>query len=172
MIRRATAADIDAITASYDELFEHERIHGSNTQWIQGLYPTRETAARGVERGEMYVYYKDGQLAASMILNSHQAAEYYEIPWQYEALDDEVLVIHTLCVPPSMAGKGLGTLMVGFATGYAIAAGKRLIRLDTNAKNLPAQQLYRKLGYRLAGSHHALHEGALDTELVYMEYLL
>lgn len=172
MIRKATASDVDAIVESYSALFEHERIHGSTTQWREGLYPTRATAEGGVGRGEMYVYYLGGKLAASMIVNSHQAAEYYEIPWLYPAADSEVLVIHTLCVPPDMAGRGLGTLMVGFATGLAIGQGKCVMRLDTNAKNIPAQKLYQKLGYRLAGSHHALHEGALDTELVYMEYLL
>ena len=112
MIRKATAADIDAIEASYNELFEHERRNGSLTQWIQGLYPTRATAEGGVERGEMYVYYIGDKLAASMILNSHQPAEYYDIPWVYDASDEEVMVIHTLCVPPSMSGRGLGTLMV------------------------------------------------------------
>lgn len=172
MIRKATAADIDAIVASYEELFAHEREHGCITQWKQGLYPTRATAESGVERGDMYVYYIGDKLAASMIVNSHQAKEYYEIPWLYPADDSEVMVIHTLCVPPSMAARGLGTLMVGFATGLAFGAGKRIIRLDTNVKNLPARKLYEKLGYRLAGTHHALHEGALDTELVYFEYLL
>ena len=127
MIRKATAADIDAIEASYNELFEHERRNGSLTQWIQGLYPTRATAEGGVERGEMYVYYIDDKLAASMILNSHQPAEYYDIPWVYDASDEEVMVIHTLCVPPSMSGRGLGTLMVGFATGFALGAGKRVM---------------------------------------------
>ena len=96
MIRKATAADIDAIEASYNELFEHERRNGSLTQWIQGLYPTRATAEGGVERGEMYVYYIGDKLAASMILNSHQPAEYYDIPWVYDASDEEVMVIHTL----------------------------------------------------------------------------
>lgn len=172
MIRKATSADIDAIEASYNELFRHEREHGSTTQWIQGAYPTRATAEGGVKRGDMYVYYIGDELAASMIVNSHQAAEYCEIPWLYPAGDDEVMVIHTLCVPPSMAGRGLGTLMVAFATGLALGAGKRIMRLDTNVKNIPTQRLYQKLGYRLAGSHHALHEGALDTELVYLEYLL
>ena len=44
-----------------------------------------------------------------MILNSHQPAEYYDIAWVYDASDEEVMVIHTLCVPPSMSGRGLGT---------------------------------------------------------------
>ena len=172
MIRPATAADLDAICAVYAEIFEKERAGERYTQWIEGVYPTRETAERGVGAGTMYVLEEGGRADASMILNSFQPAEYYEMPWLYPAADEDVLVIHTLCVPPSMSGRGLGTLMVGFATGFALGAGKRVMRLDTNIQNLPAQRLYQKLGYRLAGSHHSLHEGVLDTTLVYLEYLL
>lgn len=172
MIRKAAAADIDAIVASYDELFAHEREHGSFTQWIQGVYPTRETAARGVERGDMYVLYEGEKLLASVILNSYQPPEYAGIPWLYPAPDDEVLVIHTLCVPPSAAGRGIGTRMVDFAAGVAFGSGKRVLRFDTNIKNIPAQNLYIKRGCRIAGSRRCLHEGVLDTELVYLEYRL
>ena len=169
MIRKATASDVDAIVESYSALFEHERIHGSTTQWREGLYPTRATAERAVETGTMFVMEEDGRICASMILNSHQAPEYREIPWLYPAADDEVLVIHTLCVPPSMAGRGLGKRMVDFATGFGLGRGMRVLRLDTNKKNLPAQRLYIKNGCRLSGSRHCLHEGVLDTELVYLE---
>ena len=169
MIRAATTADIDAIEAGYTELLLHEAEHGSNSQWELGVYPTRATAERAVETGTMFVMEEDGLICASMILNSHQAPEYCESPWLYPAADDEVLVIHTLCVPPSMAGRGLGKRMVDFATGFGLGRGMRVLRLDTNKKNLPAQRLYLKNGCRLAGSRHCLHEGVLDTELVYLE---
>ena len=45
----------------------------------------------------------------------------------------------------------------------------RVIQLDTNAQNLAAQRLCLKNGFRLAGSRRCLHEGVLDTELVYLE---
>lgn len=169
MIRVATAADIDAIEASYTELLLHEQEHGSNSQWVLGVYPTRETAVRAVEAGTMYVLEVDGKLGASVILNSYQAPWYYEVPWLYPAEDSEVLVIHTLCVPPSMAGRGLGTRLIDFATGMAYGRGMSVLRLDTNIKNFPAQRLYLKNGCRIAGSGHCLHEGVLDTELVYLE---
>ena len=104
-----------------------------------------------------------------MILNSRQAAEYREMPWLYPAADDEVLVIHTLCVPPSMAGCGLGTRMVDFATGFALGRGMSVLRLDTNLYNLPAQRLYLKNGFRIAGNRHCVHEGVLETDILYLE---
>ena len=169
MIRRAAAADIDAVYGIYSEILKNEREGVCYTQWREGLYPTRETAERAVAAGTMYVLEDGGEILASVILNSHQPVEYYEIPWLYPASDEDVLVIHTLCVAPGAAGRGVATRMVDFATGFALGGGKHVIRLDTNVKNSPARSLYEKHGYRLAGTHHSLHEGVLDTELVYME---
>lgn len=59
--------------------------------------------------------------------------------------------------------------MVDFASGFAFGRGMEVLRLDTNIKNLPAQRLYLKNGCRIAGSRRCLHEGVLDTELVYLE---
>ena len=169
MIRVATCDDIEAIEASYRQLLLHEQEHGTNSQWVLGVYPTRSTAQKAVDEGTMYIFEDGGKFGASMILNSYQPGEYYDIPWLYPAEDSKVLVIHTLCVPPSMAGQGIGTRMVDIATGFALGRGMSVIRLDTNIKNIPAQRLYLKNGFRIAGSCHCLHEGVLDTELVYLE---
>lgn len=169
MIRPASAQDIAAIDAAYTELLLHEREHGTNSHWELGVYPTRATAERAVAAGTMYVLEEEGQLRASMILNSYQAPEYRRVPWLYPAEDGEVLVIHTLCVPPSQARRGLGARMVAFAADYARRNSKCVIRLDTNAENRPAQALYLNNGFRLSGRLHCLHEGVLDTELVYLE---
>ena len=169
MIRAATAADIDAIEAGYNELLLYEQEHGSNSHWVLGVYPTRATAERAVEAGTMYVLDEGGRICASMILNSRQAAEYREMPWLYPAADDEVLVIHTLCVPPSMAGRGLGTRMVDFATGFGLGRGMSVLRLDTNLYNLPAQRLYLKHGCRIAGNRHCVHDGVRETDILYLE---
>ena len=117
MIRRAGAADVDAIEASYTELLLYEQEHGTNSQWVLGVYPTRATAERAVAAGTMYILEEGGRLCASMILNSYQAPEYREVQWLYPEEDECVLVIHTLCVPPSAAGKGFGTRMVDFCNG-------------------------------------------------------
>ena len=91
---------------------------------------------------------EDGQICASMILNRHQAEAYAEMDWQYPAPPEQVLVIHTLTMPPEMSGKGYGTRMVRFAMEEARRMGCKVIRLDTYVGNLPAQRLYGKLGFR------------------------
>ena len=168
MIRLAAAADLDAVCAIYREILAREKTGMRYTQWIEGLYPTRETAERGLREGTLYVLEEGGAVAASVILNGRQPAEYREIPWLYPAGEGGVLVIHTLCVSPDWAGRGLATRLADFAAGVALGSGRRVIRLDTNVKNTPAQRLYLGQGYRLAGRHHALHEGVLDTELLYL----
>ena len=50
MIRAATAADIDAIEAGYNELLLYEQEHGSNSHWVLGVYPTRATVAKSTMR--------------------------------------------------------------------------------------------------------------------------
>lgn len=172
MIRPAKTADIAAICAIYSEIFAKERAGENYTQWIEGVYPTAATAEKALAAGTMYVLEEGGEALASVILNSFQPAEYAEIPWLYPAEGKEALVIHTLCVSPRAAGRGLATKLIEFACGFAYGRGAKVIRLDTNAKNDPARRLYLRNGWRLAGSHRALHEGVLDTELVYLERAL
>ena len=95
-----------------------------------------------------------------------------EMDWQYPAPPEQVLVIHTLTMPPEMSGKGYGTRMVRFAMEEARRMGCRVIRLDTYVGNLPAQRLYSKLGFRISGRKLVSHHGLFDSELFYLEYAL
>lgn len=170
MIRLATTKDIDAITATYTELLTYEQAHGSNSNWTLGVYPTRTVPEEKIPRNEMYVLEEDGDICASYVLNSEQASDYKKIAWLYDAPPEKVLVIHTLCVPPSKAGKGYATQMINFAKKFAAENNYAIIRIDTFAGNDPAKRLYQKNGFRLAGKGLALHMGLIEEELVYLEY--
>lgn len=152
MIRRATAQDIDSVEKSYTELFLHEQEHGAYTVWKPDVYPTRKTAENSLAEKNLYVMEQDGEICASIILNRIQPEEYENIPWKYPAKQDEVLVIHLLCVRPSKAGNGIGKAMVKFAIEEASRLNCRCIRLDTGAQNMPAIALYSKMGFELAGT--------------------
>ena len=80
-----------------------------------------------------------------------------------------MLVIHTLTMAPEMSGRGYGTRMVRFAMEEARRRGCTVMRLDTYVGNLPAQRLYAKLGFRIAGRKLVSHHGLFDSELFYME---
>ena len=169
MIRLATPQDIDAVEDSYLRLLAHEAATHSYTNWKPGIYPVRQDALGALAAGTLYVLEEEGQICASMILNQHQAEAYAEMPWQYPAEPEQVLVIHTLTMAPEMSGKGYGSQMVRFAKEEARRRGCIVIRLDTYVGNLPAQRLYAKHGFRIAERKLVSHHGLFDSELFYLE---
>lgn len=172
MIRKATENDIDAVAAGYEELFDYEDRHGSTTNWVRGVYPTRKTAQKGVAAGTLYVSEENGEIAAHMILNDDRPPHYDTVAWKHPAEKEKIRVIHTLCVPPSHAGSGQATKMVKFAVEKAKSEGCTALQIDTEIGNLPAQALYKKLGFDLVDTKKVLHEGVLERELVFLEYCI
>lgn len=169
MIRQAGIQDIDKIAASYEELLLFEEENGTHSNWKRGVYPVRATAETAVREGALYVLEEKGCVEGSLILNGKQAGEYSAVPWAYEAAAEKVLVGHTLCVPPSAAGKGHGEALMRFAISFGRDYGYKVFRLDTWAHNDRAAALYRKLGFRLAGRGDAFFQGKWKTELIYFE---
>ncbi len=172
MIRKAQMADVAAIAATYTQLLEHEACQGSHSNWRLNIYPTAASAKQAVLAGQMYVMESEGGICASMVLNNHQAEEYAAMPWQYPAAAEQVLVIHTLCIPPSQSGKGLASQMLNFAKAFARDSGCQVIRLDTYAHNEPAKSLYQKHGFRIVGYAPSLLQGLIPEEQVFLEYAL
>lgn len=172
MIREATPLDMDGVEQTYSALLAHEQIHGSSTNWVPGVYPTRATAEAACKAGALYVLEEQGEICASVILNHTQSEDYRKIPWLYPAEDEEALVIHTLCIPPEKAGRGYGKAMVRYAVNLARETGCKVIRLDTWIGNKPAAALYQGLGFRYAGAGEVLFQDRIPETLVFFELLL
>ena len=172
MIRLATPADIDNIAASYEELLIHEEQTTSYSRWKRGVYPSRAVPESKIAAGSMYVLEDNGEFCASVVLNQLQAPEYAAVEWLYPAADHEVLVIHTLCVPPSKSGRGYAKQLLAFARQLALEWGCTVIRMDTHVANTPAQQLYLKHGYRISGRSEVLLNGQILQDLYFLELKL
>lgn len=170
MIRMARPEDIPAVEAGYTELLTHEAAGQSFSNWRLGVYPVRATAEKAFADDALYVLEENGEICASIILNHIQPCEHEKITWQYPAEDHEALTIHTLCVPPSKAGHGYGRAMMEFSLRLAASTGCKVVRLDTYAGNLPAQSLYRKLGFTYTGCAEVTLEGVITESLKYFEY--
>lgn len=166
MIRKATASNIPAVAAAYEELLLHEEACGTHSNWRRGLYPVRATAEGALLEGTLFVLDDKGTIRGSLILNEKEPAEYSAVPWQYTG---NVLVAHTLCIPPSSAGQGFGRTFMTFALEWGKQKGYDAFRLDTWAHNEPAAALYRSLGFRLAGSGEALLQGVIPETLIFFE---
>ncbi len=170
MIRKATQKDIALIAKTYDSLLTYEEKNGSASNWKLGVYPTILVPEEKVPAGEMYVLEEGGEICASMVLNKNQTEEYSQVVWLYPAVDEQVLVIHTLCIPPQKAKNGYGTKMVAFAKDFARQNGCSVIRIDTYAHNEPAKKLYDKNRFRIAGYGKIVLQGRIPEDQVYLEY--
>ena len=107
MIRPATAADLPRISDLYDAILTREETGGPvYTNWQRGKYPTEDTARQALEAGTLYVGEEGGVLWGVVNLNGVQLPEYGAIPWSLPAREDQVGVIHTLCIHPAQSGRG------------------------------------------------------------------
>ena len=158
-IRPAVAADLDGITAIYDAIPDREEAGPVYTNWQRGKYPTVDTARQALEAGTLYVGEEDGFLWGVVNLNGIQLPEYDAILWTFPAERNQVAVIHTLCIHPVRAGRGLARRMVAFCEEETRRQGKAVMRLDTWEGNLPANRMYPTLGYRYAGAAEFFFQG-------------
>ena len=168
MIRKAVQADIPAVAAIYDKLHTEEEAGRVTIGWIRGVYP----AWQALSRGDLFVQEDSGRIVGAAIINQTQVDAYYGGPWQFAAADSEVMVLHTLVIDPDAAGRGLGKQFVAFYEDYAIQNGCKVLRMDTNSRNLRARAMYAKLGYREAGIVPCVFNGIAGVGLVLLEKML
>ena len=166
MIRKALESDIPAVAAIYDKLHTEEEAGRATIGWIRGVYPTEDTARQALSRGDLFVQEDGGAIVGAAIINQTQVDAYYGGPWQYAAEDNEVMVLHTLVIDPDAAGRGFGKQFVAFYEDYAIQNGCKVLRMDTNSRNLRARAMYGRLGYREAGIVPCVFNGIAGVRLV------
>ena len=106
--RKAAASDIDAVTAIYDAIHTEEEAGRAATGWKRGIYPVRATAEAALTRGDLFVAEADGRVAAAAVLNQIQVDVYAGAPWEFEASDEEIFVMHTLVVDPAAVVREIG----------------------------------------------------------------
>ena len=73
---------------------------------------------------------------------------------------------------PDAAGRGFGKQFVAFYEDYAIQNGCKVLRMDTNSRNLRARAMYGRLGYREAGIVPCVFNGIAGVALVLLEKML
>ena len=117
----------------------------------------------------MFVEEDNGIIVAAAKINKEQVPEYYDAKWDFEAADEEVMVLHTLVVSPKNAGKSYGTKFVDFYEKYALENGCPFLRMDTNARNSNARKLYKKLGYKEIDIVPCEFNGIPGVQLVCLE---
>ncbi len=169
IIRKATNEDKDFIGKIYDAIHDEEEKGLVEIGWIRNVYPTRKTAEDSLMRNDLFVLEDEGIIVATAIINQIQVEEYRYASWKHDAKEDEVMVLHTLVVNPKIKGKGYGKAFVAFYEKYAKEHHCSALRMDTNARNTIARNLYRKLGYEEIGIVNCTFNGIPNVQLVCLE---
>ena len=169
VIRKAMAADLDAVERIYDEIHDAEAAGRTTTGWLRGVYPVRATAEAALGRDDLFVLEDGGEIYGAAIFNKNQVDCYAGAAWEHEAADDEVCVLHTLVISQASAGKGYGRAFVEFYEDYARELGCNELRIDTNERNKAARAMYGKHGYKEIGIVPTVFNGIPGVNLVLLE---
>lgn len=172
IFRKACEKDIDTITEIYEDVHSEEEVGRVVIGWKRSVYPTRQTAEKSLQRGDLFVAEVDGLVVGTAVINQQQVKEYAEAKWKFAVSDEEVMVLHTLVVSPKATGKGIGRAFVDFYERYALEQGCCYLRMDTNEKNEVARTLYKRLGYEERAVIPCVFNGIPDVGLVLFEKVL
>lgn len=149
---RAGKNDFEAVAAFYRHVIDHTEHMDIYARWIYGQHPSDKMIMDYITSGFMYMMKESEKITAVSAVADRQEANYRPVAWGIDTADDEVAVLHILCTDPYRTGEGIGTRMLEAIYENAKRDGKKAVRLDTFAANLPAQHLYEKNGYIKRGN--------------------
>lgn len=95
----------------------------------------------------MYCCEKDGSIISAVAV-TQQGEDYHGAAWSCTLGDDEVSVVHLLCVAPEAQRQGIARETMEQVIELSREMNKKAVRLDALACNTPAHRLYKSLGFR------------------------
>ena len=167
--RKAKETEIDRIWEIYLENHIEEENGRAVIGWNRDIYPVRQTAEDAWNRDELFVLEDETGVMGTAIINHEQVDVYHLGKWQYDVLDYEIMVLHTLVISTKASKKGYGKQFVDFYEQYALNHGCPYLRLDTNERNVRARKLYQKLGYQEIGIVPCVFHSMPDINMVLIE---
>lgn len=156
--RPATESDVPQLRLLYNDIIDAMDASRWHARWRKDGYPADADLAAAARAGELYLCTVAGELAGAMVLNHAYNPGYDQAPWAVACPAAEVLCIHTLGVSPRMQRCGIASALVGHAAAIARAAGCKCLRLDVIEGNLPADLLYRRLGFEFRGAYRLKYD--------------
>ena len=172
LFKKANLEDFYRIKQFYWDLIDEMRDQNDKIGWKKGIYPTDSFLRESLDRGELFELEKEGELCASVILNSDCNEGYAGVPWSIERTEDEILVPHALAVSPSQQGKGTGRYFVEEIQKLAKAEKKKTVRLDILGTNTAAERLYTGCGFHFVQAKEMFYEDTGWTEYKMYEKIL
>ncbi|CVK20934.1 GNAT family N-acetyltransferase [Sporomusa sphaeroides] len=146
MIRKANSADIQEIMKIIRETIIEMQSY-DNTQWDEN-YPQEKDFGKDIQKGDLYVSERDGNLVGFACINKIEPAEYSGLPW---SMKETAMVVHRMAVATAYRKSGIGTELMKFADEYALKNEVRYLKTDTYSINTKMNALFAKCGYKWVG---------------------
>lgn len=105
LFKKVNLEDFYRIRQFYWDLIDEMSDQNDKIGWKKGIYPTDFFLQESLDRGELFVLEEEGQLCASVILNSVCNEGYAGVPWNIECDVDEILSRQKTCFMRTLAGR-------------------------------------------------------------------
>lgn len=144
---KATKSDCQRMIQFYRDVIAHTKHMDIYARWVYGQHPTDEMLRGYIQADAMYYCEMDGSIISAAAVTP-QAEDYHGAAWSLCLEDNEVSVVHLLCVAPEWQEQGVARETVGLVTEQSRKMGKKAVRLDALVCNTPAHRLYESLGFQ------------------------
>lgn len=169
---KAARKDFDEISRFYRSTILNTAKMNVHAKWIYGKHPTDEMIMQYINQGAMYFCKINGAIASAVAVTLHQGEDYHDTYWSVSANDDEISVVHILCVDPNFQRQGIAKETMRLVFELSRNYGKTAVRLDALACNKPAHKLYESLGFKKKGVRRWFAENVGWTDFFLYELVL
>ncbi len=163
------AMDFETVKEKYTDVIGNTPEIGKYARWEYGKHPTDASLRAYFESAEMYFLMEENRIFGMVAVVMHQNRDYESVEWSESLENDQVATLHLLAVCPEDQGRGLGAKILEEAEKLAKRRGKKAVRLDTLACNLPAQKMYERSGYSYRGKQYRYAENTGWTDFFFYE---
>ncbi len=148
---KAMPDDFSKMVSFYKYVIDNTENMAEYARWNYGQHPTDEMISDYINGGYMYYSEENGEIIAAVAVTPFQGEDYHSVKWGVEANDDEVSVVHILCISPQKQKCGLAKSVMNAICFISKEDNKKAVRLDALCCNTPAHRLYESIGFQKRG---------------------
>ena len=161
LLRPAEYKELEKVIDFYDFIIDAQEGQEYSPGWTKDVYPAREDLETAINAGQLFLGLLGNEIVCAEEITGNDDI-YEHVLWHFDAKEEEVSVIHLLCVHPEYYGRGFAKEMVRYAADLSRSIGRKVIRLDVIQGNDRAKNLYLTEGFEFIGDFQVYYE---DTGL-------
>ena len=173
-IREAFDDEYNRVRKFYHDLIDAMSEAKYHPMWEKNIYPTDDYLQESIKKQTLFIGEINDSIVGAMVINHDYNESYEDVSWTWtiQARNNEISVIHILCVHPNWGKQGIGRLLVQWAIDYAKNQQQKAVRLDVLKGNLPAERLYLSVGFKYIDTISMYYDDTGWTDFELYEYII